>query len=206
MGKTFYGKPLFLISIISTNILYYIFLIPAALVYPGYSPFKNTVSALGGVNKNPNGWWLFSLSLILMALAILPFIFEMRRWYKTHPSIKNYIYAIIVVGVFNSFSMIMIAIFPTDLPATSDLHDFWSVMDFLCIELVILFTIIGLRQHPAYWNRLSIIGLSGFVFCITYLFLYINFRSVATIFEWLTFMTTLGFLLMVGINMYKENL
>ncbi|MHA1992825.1 MAG: DUF998 domain-containing protein [Candidatus Hodarchaeales archaeon] len=196
--------PLYLISIILTNIIFYAFLIPAAFLYPGYSPFKNTVSALGNTSINPNGWFLFSISLILMAIALIPFIIATKRWYKTQPSVKKYIQAIIVIGLFNSFAMVMIAIFPTD--TASEQHNFWSLMNFLCIELVILLAIVGLRNHPAYWKRLSIIAIMDFVFCITYLYLLGAYRPIATIFEWFTFIFILGFLLMLGINMYKEEL
>ncbi|MFX0095404.1 MAG: hypothetical protein ACFFBD_26955, partial [Candidatus Hodarchaeota archaeon] len=74
MDKTVKGIPLYLISVILTNILYYAFLIPAALLYPGYSPFQHTVSALGNTTNNPNGWFLFSICLILMSIALIPFI------------------------------------------------------------------------------------------------------------------------------------
>lgn len=204
MNRTVKGIPLYLISVILTNLLYYAFLIPAALLYPGYSPFQHTVSALGNTTKNPNGWFLFSISLILIAFAIIPFIIDTKRWYEGQPAVKKYIRAIQIVGLFNSFSMIMIAIFPTDVASAQ--HNFWSLMNFLCIELVILFAIVGLRNHPSYWNRLSIIAIMDFVFCITYLFLLRFYRPIATIFEWFTFILILGFLLLLGLNMYKEEL
>ncbi|UCG04235.1 MAG: DUF998 domain-containing protein, partial [Candidatus Heimdallarchaeota archaeon] len=59
---------LYLNSAALSNFLFYAFLIPAALLYPGYSPFRHTVSALGNTTKNPNGWFLFSICLILMAI------------------------------------------------------------------------------------------------------------------------------------------
>ena len=204
MNKTVKGIPLYLISVILTNILYYAFLIPAAFLYPGYSPFQHTVSALGNTTNNPNGWFLFSISLILMAIALIPFIIDTKKWYEGQPSVKKYIIAIQILGLFNSFSMVMIGIFPTDIASTQ--HNFWSLMNFLCIELVILLAIVGLRNHPSYWNRLSIIAIIDFVFCATYLILLRVYRPIATIFEWLTFIFILGFLLMLALNMYKEEL
>ena len=204
MSTTIKEMPLYLISIILTNVLFYALLIPAAFLYPGYSPFKNTVSALGNTTINPNGWFLFSLSLILMSFAIIPFILSTKKWYETQRYVKKYVIAIIILGLFNSFAMIMIAIFPTD--TASDQHNFWSLMNFLCIELVILLAVVGLRNHPAYWKRLSIIAIMDFVFVIVYLYLLGAYRPIATIFEWLTFTFILGFLIMLGINMYKEEL
>ncbi|MFX1255312.1 MAG: DUF998 domain-containing protein [Promethearchaeota archaeon] len=204
MNKTIKGIPLYLISVILTNIFYYAFLIPAAFLYPGYSPFTHTVSALGNTTNNPNGWFLFSISLILMAIALIPFIMEIKKWYESQPSVKKYIIPIQILGYFNSFALVMIAIFPTDIASAQ--HNFWSLMNFLCIELVILLAVIGLRNHPSYWKRLSIIALMDFVFCITYLYLLIAYRPIATIFEWLTFIFILGFLLMLGLNMYKKEL
>ncbi len=204
MTKTIKGIPLYLISVILTNIFYYAFLIPAAFLYPGYSPFQHTVSALGNTTNNPNGWFLFSISLILMGIALIPFILDMQKWNESQPSVKKYMIAIQIIGLFNSFSMVMIAIFPTD--TASAQHNFWSLMNFLCIELVILLAIVGLRNHPSYWKRLSIIAILDFVFCITYLYLLSAYRPIATIFEWLTFILILGYLLMLGLNMYKEEL
>lgn len=204
MNKTIKGIPLYLISLILTNIFYYAFMIPAAFLYPGYSPFEHTVSALGNTTRNPNGWFLFSISLILMAIALISFIIDTKKWWESQPSVKKYIIAVQIIGVFNSFSMIMIAINPTD--TSSEAHGFWSLMNFLCIELVIVLAIVGLRNHPSYWNRLTIIAIFDFVFCITYLVLLRVYRPIATIFEHLTFMLILGYLLMLGFNMYKEEL
>ncbi|MFX1514737.1 MAG: DUF998 domain-containing protein [Promethearchaeota archaeon] len=202
--KTTSYQHLYLISAALSNVLFYAFLIPAALLYPGYSPFRHTVSALGNTTNNPDGWVLFSICLILIAIAILPFIHGTKKWYESLPAVKKYVLAIQLLGLFNSFSMIMIAIFPTDLASAQ--HNFWSLMNFLCIELVIVLAVIGLRQHPSYWNRLSIIAVLDFVFCATYLFLLRAYRPIATIFEWLTFMFILGFLFLLAFNMYKEGL
>jgi hypothetical protein len=204
LNKKVKGIPIYLVSVILTNVFYYAFLIPAAFLYPGYSPFQHTVSALGNTTKNPNGWFLFSISLILMAIALIPFIIDTKKWYESQPSVKKYIIAIQIVGLVNSFSMVMIAIFPTD--TASAQHNLWSLMNFLCIELVIFLAIVGLRNHPSYWNRLTIIAILDFVFCITYLVLLRVYRPIATIFEWLTFILILGYLLMLGYNMYKEDL
>jgi hypothetical protein len=198
------SQNLYLISAALSNFLFYAFLIPAALLYPGYSPFRHTVSALGNTTKNPDGWFLFSICLILIAIAIIPFILGTKKWYESQPSVKKYVQAIQIIGLFNSFSMVMIAIFPTD--TASGQHNFWSLMNFICIELVILLAVIGLRKHPAYWNRLSIIAILDFVFCATYLFLLRAYRPIATIFEWLTFTFILGFLFLLAFNMYKEGL
>ncbi|NHJ02542.1 MAG: DUF998 domain-containing protein [Candidatus Heimdallarchaeota archaeon] len=196
--------PFYLISTALANIFYYGLLIPAALLYPGYSPFQHTVSALGNTTKNPNGWFLFSICLILIAIALIPFVLDMKKWYEAQFSVKKYIVAIQVLGLFNSFAMVMIAIFPTDLSSTE--HNFWSLMNFICIELVILLAIIGLRTHPSYWNRLSIIALVDFVCCVTYLYLLRAYRPIATIFEWLTFILILAYLFLLAYNMYKEKL
>ena len=205
MSKTIKKLPLYLISVILTNIFYYSLLIPAAFLYPGYSPFINSVSSLGHTTKNPSGWFLFPISLFLMSIALIPFILGIKKWYKSQSSVKKSIIAIQIIGIFNSFSMIMIGIYPTNIAPVE--HEFWSLINFICIELVILLAIIGLRNHPSYWKRISIIAISSFVLCIIYLFLLrIIHYPYATIFEWLTFILILGFLLMLSINMYKEEL
>ncbi len=204
MNKTIKGIPIYLIFAILANIFYYGFLIPAAFLYPGYSPFLYTVSALGNTEKNPNAWFLFSISLILIGIVLVPYFFDMKKWYETQPNFKKFIIAIQIIGYFNSFSLIMIAIFPTN--TASDLHSFWSIMNFFCIELIIILVVIGLRKHPSYWKRISIIAAVDFVLCATYLTLLRVYRAIATIFEWLTFIFALGIILLIAINMYKKGL
>lgn len=203
MYKTIKEIPYYFKAIILTNLLYYVFMIPGALLHPGYSPFTNTVSEIGNTTKNPDGWFLFSLSLIFMAFAILPFIYGLKNWYLNEPSVKKYIIPAQLVGYFNSFALIMIAINPTD--RASDAHNFWSLVNFICIELVIIFAVIGLRNHKAYWNRLSIVAGFDFVFCIVYLNL-LHHNDYAPTLEWLTFIFILGYLLGLGYIMYKEGL
>ena len=204
MSKTIKGFPLYLIYAILANIFYYALLIPAAFLYPEYSPFLHTVSALGNTEKNPNGWFLFSISLILIGIVLVPYFFDLKKWYESQPTFKRIIMAIQVIGYFNSFSLFMIAIFPTN--TASFLHGFWSLMNFLCIELVILLVVIGLRKHPSYWRHISTVAVVDFVLCITYLTLLRVYREIATIFEWLTFIFALGIILLIGLNMYKTSL
>ena len=204
MKSTHKKIPVYLISVVLGNFLYYALLIPAAILYPSYSPFQHTVSALGNTTRNPDGWFLFSICLILIAIALIPFILGTKRWYKSHISVKKYILGVQCIGLFNSFAMIMIAIFPTDLASAQ--HNFWSLINFLCIELVILLAVIGLRNHPLYWNRLSIIAILDFICCATYLYLLKAYRPIATIFEHITFVLILTYLLLLGFNMYKEEL
>ena len=157
-------------------------------------------SSIGGMDSVFNTGGM----IILIAIAILPFIFSTKRWYESQPSVKPYIQAIKILGLFNSFAMVMIALFPTDLASPE--HNFWSLMNFLCIELIILLAVFGLRNHPSYWNRLSFIAALDFFFCITYLYLLKAYRPIATIFEWLTFILILGYLFLLAYNMYKEGL
>ena len=204
MNKTIKGIPLYLISAILGNIFYYTFLIPAAFLYPGYSPFQHTVSALGNTTENPNGWFLLSICLILIGIALIPFFISVKKWHESYPKVKNYMIAIQILGLFDCFSMVMIGISPTD--TVSAQHDFWSLMNFLCIYINLLLFIIGLRNHPSYWKRLSIIGVMNFAFCASYLTLIIVYRLFANIFEHLTFIVVLGLILMFALNMYKEEL
>jgi len=204
MNNTIKGIPIYLISAILANILYYLFLIPAAFLYPGYSPFQHTVSALGNTSKNPNGWFLFSICLILIGVALIPFFIGVKKWHESYPKVKNYMIVIQMLGFFDCFSMVMIGISPTD--TVSIQHNFWSLINFLCIYINLLLFIIGLRNHPSYWKRLSIICAINFAFCGTFLFLMSVYSLFAYIFEHLTFIVVLGLISMIALNMYKEEL
>ena len=203
MYKSINELPNYLKAIIITNIFYYGLLIPGALLYRGYSPLTHTVSSIGSTTKNPDGWIFFSLSLIFMAYTLLWFIYGLKSWYISQPFVKKTIIPIQIIGYFNSFAMIMIAIHPTDL--FSSQHNFWSLVNFICIELVILFAIIGLRNHPVYDNRLSLIAVLDFVCC----FVYLNQLPVnpyAPTLEWITFILILTYLLILGFIMHKNKL
>ena len=203
MYQTIKGLPLYFKTIIITNLFYYGLLIPAMFIYPNYSPFEKTVSSLGSTTGNPNGWYLFSISLILMAIALLPFIFELRRWYVDEPAVKKYIIPTQLIGYFNSIALVLIAINPTD--TASDAHNLWSLVNFICIELVILLAVIGLRNHPVYDNRLSIIAGLDFVSCVVYLYL-LHHNPYAPTLEWVTFILILTYLLALGYKMYKAKM
>lgn len=202
MYQTIKGLPYYFKFIIITNILYYALLIPSAIIDPGYTPLKHTVSSLGDTAKNPV-WYLFSICLILMAFTLLPFIYGLKYWHITKPFTKKVILPIQAIGYFNSFAMIMIAINPTNLASAQ--HNFWSLVNFICIELVILLAVIGLRNHPDYRNKLSIIAGFDFVFCIVYLN-QLHHNPYAPTLEWLTFIFILTYLLGVGYLMYKSKL
>ena len=203
MYKSINELPNYLKAIIITNIFYYGLLIPGSLILRGFSPISHTVSSIGSTSIIPDGWIFFSLSLIFMAYTLLLFIYGLKAWYISQPFVKKTIIPIQIIGYFNSFAMIMIAIHPTDL--FSSQHNFWSLVNYICIELVILFAIIGLRNHPPYDKPLSFIALLDYIRCIVYLN-QLPVNPYPPTLEWITFILILSYLLILGFIMHKKRL
>ncbi len=202
--------PISLITAIIANILYYAFLIPASFTFlkfpfQTYNPFFDTVSSLGDTGKNPRGWILFSICLILLGIILVPFFIDMSRWYDNQPEKKKLIRTIQILGYLNSVSMIMIGIFPTDIRSFE--HGFWSFMNFLFIVSIIIITIITLWDHPSYIRQIAYIGVFTCGSCFLYIIFGIfNLRGITTIWEWLTFIGSLAYALAIALNIYNKGL
>ena len=202
--------PISLITAIIANILYYAFLIPASFTFlkfpfQAYNPFLDTVSSLGDTGKNPKGWILFSICLILIGITLVPFFIDMNRWYDKQPEKKKLVRIIQILGYLNSISMVMIGFYPTDIRSFE--HGFWSLMNFLFIVSMIIITIIALWDHPSFIRQIAYLGFITCGFCFLYIILGIfDLRGVTTIWEWLSFMAGLAYALTIALNIYKKGL
>jgi len=159
----------------------FLFLFLAWLTYPpenNYSIMKDTISFLGSSDpdNNPHGWWLFSISLIIFAIMLVPIAFyryrRMKKVFLPFALFSLLFYIIAAVGLF------LVAIFPdnggmsyfSDLSA-GRLHNLVSIFafgGFGLAFLIDLFTyIIDAIKKPMLFN----IKIWGMVYIIFFILL-----------------------------------
>lgn len=184
------------------NILYYGLLIPGMLTYPNYSPFTHSVSSIGAVTRNP-GWFFFSICLILIGIFLILFYYGLNKWYTDEPNKKKSIRIVQILGILDSISLILIAIFPTDTQHPP--HEFWSIMDFLFIILATFALNFTLWNHPNFDKRIAYYGFVLCGICLSYGLLAIVYSEIWFI-EHLSFITALFYVLLIGIKMLKNKM
>lgn len=64
-------------------LIFSIFLLLSAIFYPNYNLIDNAISDLGVPYLNPNGWFLWSIGMIFIGLAMIPFIPYLYRRLRT---------------------------------------------------------------------------------------------------------------------------
>ncbi|MHA1300184.1 MAG: DUF998 domain-containing protein [Candidatus Helarchaeota archaeon] len=185
------------------NMLYYALLIPGMLAYPGYNPFIHAVSSIGAIYSNPNGWYFFSICLILIGIVNIFYYYGFNYWYRDAPEKERKIRIVQIFGIFDSISLIFIAIFPTD--AAHPPHEFWSIMDFIFIILTILTLVIVLWDHPGFDKKIGYYGYTVIGICGSYGLLNALWMDI-TFLEHLSFMAALFFALLVGIQIYRNEI
>ena len=101
--------------LVITAVIGFLFLALSWMTYPlenQYSIMNDTISFLGSsdADNNPEGWWLFSISLITFSIILIPIAFYRLRRLKTINKPLSYLstlfYLIASVGLF------LVAIFP----------------------------------------------------------------------------------------------
>ncbi|MHA1377055.1 MAG: DUF998 domain-containing protein [Candidatus Helarchaeota archaeon] len=185
------------------NVLYYALLIPGMLAYPGYNPFIDAVSSIGAVTRNPNGWFFFSIALILIGFVMVIYYIGFNYWYQDMSDIKKKIRIVQIFGICDSISLALIAVFPTDIAHPP--HEFFSILDFIFIILTILVLNNTLFAHPSFNKKIAYFGY--FVIGISALYgILAATISDITILEHLSFMTALLYALIIGIKMLKNQL
>ena len=91
----------------------------AIFTFPGYTFFDYSISALGSLIKNPNGWLLFSIAMWAQAFLVIPFFTHVWRVFKTYtPKLSILFLCAVVMTV---MGLIMLGFFPED-PSTSRMH------------------------------------------------------------------------------------
>jgi hypothetical protein len=181
-------------------LLYCVFTFLSLALYPGpFSIMVNYLSDLGNSVFNPNGAVLYNVGIILAGLALFPFFIGLYKWYTKEQWRRMVLIATQVIGFVEAFSLIMIGVFPE---TAGDAHILWSDVQFILNLLVLILADIALITHPKF---IKLIGYYGFVVAaiqvITLILIFMSNSSPLV--EWFTVFTTLAFVGLIVINMFK---
>lgn len=126
---------------------YVLFAVLAALRFPrAYGPWEgNTLSQLGNVHLNPNGYMLYLVGCALAGLFTIAFFFTLTPWNRTgRPGWNRVFFAVRLLGVVGGIALFMNAVFPENDYA---LHHFWAGLVFNSFAAAALLAV------PLLWKR-----------------------------------------------------
>ena len=189
--------PISVISGILVIVIYSTFtFISWALFPPPFSPFDNWLSDLGNSSFSPNGAIFYNLGCILTGIAMFPFFFGMKKWYRDELWHKIIGIGVQLIGFFSGFALIMIGVFNEDF---MEPHIFWSEVFFEVILLVLISASIFLLFHKDFIKPIAIYGIIVAIFDLIFVFV------IGTpILEWFVVFTALGFVGLIVYNMYTK--
>jgi hypothetical protein len=103
------------------------FLVVALLLFPDYTFFAYSISAMGSPVKNPRGWLFFSASIWSMAILLMPFFMHAARTFMPYRprSARIFQVAIIVMEI----GTLLIGFFP-EVPPIDSVHYIVAAMAF----------------------------------------------------------------------------
>jgi hypothetical protein len=126
---------------------YLLFAALAAAHYPSvYGPWSdNTLSQLGNVHLNPNGYVLYLVGCALAGAFAIAFFVSLGRRRASGTSLQRWLVLLLqALGVVGGFALIMNAIFPENEYAQ---HHFWAGVVFNS------FAVAALVAIPALWRE-----------------------------------------------------
>jgi hypothetical membrane protein len=192
--------PLSCIAGILMIVLYCVFTFSSLLFFQGpYSITVNYLSDLGNSTMNPTGAILYNVGISLAGLALFPFFLGLYKWYTKQNWRRTLLILTQIVGFVEAFSLIMIGVFPE---TAGDVHDLWSYIQFALNLVVLIFANVALITHPRF---IKVIAYYGFlVVAVQVLTLVLIFLGNSSpLVEWFTVFSTLFFVGLVVINMFK---
>jgi hypothetical membrane protein len=165
----------------------------AAARFPrAYGPWKdNTLSQLGNIDLNPDGYILYLIGCAVAGVFAIAFFVSLGRWRASPPYQRRLVLLIQLLGVLGGFGLFMNAIFPENRYAQ---HHFWAGLVFNTFAAAALVAI------PALWRAgRSNTGLIGFnVAAFAAVILMFVFAPVHWV-EWLPAGMFLLFPLLLGV-------
>lgn len=187
----------------------------SSLLYPiPYSPLYEWISNLGNYNLNPSGALIFNLGCVITGILLLPFVVSFYRWISDVRWKRIFIIVGIILGILASISLVGIGLFPE---TSINLHVIFATEIFESLLFIILFMTLAVYHHPkfmrfiAYWGVVAISTdlIFGIILSLP------QFQNALgsfhpnlpiPILEWASVYTSLIWIAIMSINMYKKRL
>jgi hypothetical membrane protein len=185
---------------IAVIVLYCVFTFVSLALYPlPYSITVNYLSDLGNSVSSPNGAVFYNVGIILAGVALFPFFIGLYKWYSDKQWRRILLIATQIIGFVEAFSLIMIGVFPE---TTGDPHIFWSDVQFILNLIVLILADAALITHPKFMRPIGYYGFLVAAIQVATLAL-IFMGNSSSLVEWFTVFTTLAFVGLIVVNMFK---
>lgn len=180
-------------------LIFLIFTFTAVSMFSGdYNPLNNYLSDLGNSSYNSNGAIFFNLGCIITGLLLILFFYGFKIWYKTGKHGKNLLITSQLVGIYASFSLIMVGVFSEDY---GPLHWIWSASFFLSLMFTLILSNIYLLNHSQFIKKIAYYGFFVVFIDIMFIIIYILKMNIsASLFEWITVLLSLVWAGMIAYN------
>jgi hypothetical membrane protein len=194
--KRLQTRPLLRTSGFAVIICYLNFTLLSWLLYPSeYNPMTHYLSRLGDYIANPYGAIFYNLGCIFTGLALIPFFFGFRIWYKPQKRV-NYVFAIgEILGIISGVALVMIGVFSED---QGQPHLIASSVFFLVNFFTLFILSIAFLLHD---RSFKLIPVYGILFDVSTLIL--SFQIGGPIIEWFTVFGSLFFVFLVILDTHR---
>lgn len=162
--------------------LYCILTYVSITLFPGSFTLDDYLSVLGNSSLNPNGALFYNLAVIQVGALLPLFYFGLYKTFGEER--KNLLVIAVLIGLFNSLSVIMSGVFSEDM---YELHYLWSFMIFATWIPVLFLTNFALLKQSGFVKWISLYGLALAVFDTLFVFYVLLFRTNSgAVIEWIT--------------------
>ncbi|WP_230742069.1 DUF998 domain-containing protein [Methanooceanicella nereidis] len=179
-------------------LIFSVFTLTSIALFPdGFSPFENWISDLGNSEYNPSGSMIFNIGCMITGISMALFFIGLKRHYTTEKNKRNMTLTL-AMGLFSSFSLIMIGIFSEDYPQE---HTLWSGIFFVALIIFMILANITLMKHKGFFKP---IGYYAFVIIMLDLALIVTkvMGMKVPILEWLTVFASIIWILLLAYNIH----
>lgn len=189
---------------LAATLFYCIFTTISIQHFPGtFSATQYYLSALGNMNKNPNGAMFYNLGVMLTGLSLLLFYIGFVIWNALQER-RKILVGILIFGSMNGFSIFMSAVYP-EVPHYQ-IHFTWSLFIFIAFIPVLILISIFLRRYSALNKVISYLGfiLAAYNFAFV-MYALTEGTSSGSLLEWMSVFSYIGWIMLIVINLMLFN-
>ncbi|MGC9517214.1 MAG: DUF998 domain-containing protein [Methanomicrobiales archaeon] len=185
--------------VILTVFIFLIFTLNAVILFPGnYSPLNNYLSDLGNSSYNSTGYLFFNLGCIITGMLLILFFYNLKKYFKPVPPRHKLLIISQIVGIYASFSLIMVGVFSEDY---GFIHWIWSASFFTSLMITLILININILKDPQFTNKIAYYGFFVVIINLCFIIIYLlKIWDLTPLFEWITVILSLGWLLLIAYN------
>ncbi|OLS14827.1 MAG: hypothetical protein RBG13Loki_1586 [Promethearchaeota archaeon CR_4] len=156
--------------IVVLTIIYFVGIVVSIWFYPNqtYSPLNNFISDMGGIATNPEVYWVFNTTVILIGILTIPhFIYLYRRFVLINEWLTR---LMLISGILGCFGFVCVGLIPEDFKAP---HDISALVAFGGFTSAALFTMLIFLIIKSQWISPRKFWILYGPLCITYPLIFI---------------------------------